>query len=352
MTYKETLFFVGKCLTINHEAHNKEIVKELLESNTVDWDAVVKVSTSHYVFPALYCNLKQADFLKYLPEDLVAYMQHLTDLNRDRNKEIIAQAKELNELLLANNITPIFLKGTGNLLSGLYNDIAERMVGDIDLLFCNNSIANKAFDYLITDGYYKIYENHPRFHRHLSGLIKAKKISRIEIHKEMTTDKYATHFNYNTIVNNIFSKDNISFLAYKDQLSLSIIAKQINDDGQYFNDISLRNAYDVFLLAQKVDTKESISRLNSQLVKPLNNFLASASLVLNSKTITYVSNKTSKTYINTFRKLIENKSFRDNHRKKWKRRIFISIRLNIISKALYKREYTYWLLKRLLKGRI
>ena len=96
---------------------------------------MVKVSTAHYVFPALYCNLKRVDFLKYLPQELVSYMQHIANLNRDRNTQIIAQANELNSLLLANNITPIFLKGTGNLLAGIYDDIAERMVGDIDFIF-------------------------------------------------------------------------------------------------------------------------------------------------------------------------------------------------------------------------
>lgn len=79
-----------------------------MKKNTIDWDAVVKVSTSHFVFPALYCNLKRANFLHYLPEDLVQYMQHITDLNRERNKKIMVEAREINGLLLANDITPIF----------------------------------------------------------------------------------------------------------------------------------------------------------------------------------------------------------------------------------------------------
>ena len=136
MNYKETLFFVAKCLTINHEAHNKRIVEEMLQSNTVDWDEVVKTKyCTLCVFPALYCNLKRASFLSYLPKELVEYMKYITELNRERNEEIIAQAEELNTLLLEHNITPIFIKGTGNLLEGLYEDIAERMVGDIDVIF-------------------------------------------------------------------------------------------------------------------------------------------------------------------------------------------------------------------------
>ena len=32
MNYKETLFFVGKCLTITHEDHNKTIVEKEIKS--------------------------------------------------------------------------------------------------------------------------------------------------------------------------------------------------------------------------------------------------------------------------------------------------------------------------------
>jgi len=135
MTYKETLYFVATCLTISLEDKNKQAIEKQLQENTIDWDAVVKVSTSHYVFPALYCNLKRADFLHYVPQDLVAYMEQVSCLNRERNEQVITQAKELNTLLLANSITPIFLKGTGNLVAGLYSDVAERMVGDIDFIF-------------------------------------------------------------------------------------------------------------------------------------------------------------------------------------------------------------------------
>ena len=62
-------------------------------------------------------------------------MEHITGLNRERNQQIITQATALNTLLLDHGITPIFLKGAANLITGLYSDIAERMVGDIDFIF-------------------------------------------------------------------------------------------------------------------------------------------------------------------------------------------------------------------------
>ena len=103
-------------MAISLEVKNRQEIEKQLQSDRIDWDAVVKVSTSHHVFPSLYCNLKRADLLKYLPQDLVSYMQYITNINRERNKQIILQANELNNVLLANNIAPIFLKGTGNLL--------------------------------------------------------------------------------------------------------------------------------------------------------------------------------------------------------------------------------------------
>ncbi|MDB9760176.1 nucleotidyltransferase family protein [bacterium] len=147
MNYKETLFFIAKCLTISLEEKNRDEIEFILKTTDVDWDAVVKVSTAHYVFPTIYCNFKRANFLKYLSADLVDYMIHITNLNRDRNTQILQQVKDLNSLLLANKITPIFLKGTGNILEGLYEDIGERMVGDIDFLFSEKDFL-KAIDIL------------------------------------------------------------------------------------------------------------------------------------------------------------------------------------------------------------
>ena len=66
MTYKETLFFVAKCLTNSLEEENKKEIENQLKTTEVDWDAVVKAITTNYVLTALYCNLKRAYFLEYL----------------------------------------------------------------------------------------------------------------------------------------------------------------------------------------------------------------------------------------------------------------------------------------------
>ena len=49
MNYKETLCFVAKYLTITLEAKNRKEIEKQLKSTSIDWDAVVKVSTVHYI---------------------------------------------------------------------------------------------------------------------------------------------------------------------------------------------------------------------------------------------------------------------------------------------------------------
>ncbi|NVK53255.1 MAG: nucleotidyltransferase family protein [Flavobacteriaceae bacterium] len=352
MTYKETLFFIGKCLTVNYEKHNLSIVTEQLKSNQIDWDKVVKVSTAHYVFPALYCNLKRAELLGYLPADLVEYMMYITELNRGRNLQIIEQAKEINKLLRTNNITPIFLKGTSNLLCGLYEDIAERMVGDIDFIV-DTRVYHKTLQILRIDGYSNVRKStfdFPSF-KHYPRLKKKNKIAAVEIHKELLVEKFATEFNYKFIKKDSFTTNKTSFLSYKNQLSLSIIAIQINDSGNYYHSIALRNTYDVFLLSKKADSLEAIASFDL-LFNPLNNFLALCNYTLGDcSSIKYKQTKDSIKYVEKSKKLLSNKKLRAKNQKKIRAYLFFKSRLQIILKSIHHKETRNWIIKRIRFGR-
>ena len=347
MNYKETLFFIAKSLTISLEEKNRDEIESILKTMDVDWDIVVKVSTSHYVFPALYCNFKRADFLKYLPADLVDYMKHITNLNRDRNTQIIQQAKELNSLLLENNITPVFLKGTGNLLEGLYEDIGERMVGDIDFLFSENDFF-KAIAILKKDNYTKPEGELDYFQgfRHYSILVKPANIAAVEIHKEVTIEKYRGEFNSKMIIKDAQQINDFSVLSFENQLSLSIIASQINDYGFEFNRFSLRNAYDVFLLSKKVDTIKAISKF-TKLKNPLNCFLANCNLVFGDlDSLKYHKTKEVENYLKAFNKSLHKRE--SNLKINFKLFIINLIkRFGIVCKSIFNSENRKWLLNRI-----
>ena len=347
LNYKETLYFIAKSLTISLEEKNREEIELILKTTDVDWEAVVKVSTSHYVFPAIYCNFKRVDFLKHLPADLVDYMKHITNLNRDRNTQILKQVQGLNNLLLANNIRPIFLKGTGNLLEGLYEDVGERMVGDIDFLFSEEDFFN-AIDILKKDNYSKSEGELDYFQgfRHYSRLVKPANIAAVEIHKEVTIEKYRGEYNCKMISKDAPQINDFSVLSFENQLSLSIITSQINDYGFDLKSFSLRNAYDVFLLSKKVDTKKVISKF-TKLKNPLNCFLANCNLVFGDlECLKYHKTKESENYLKAFNISL--------HKRKSNLKInfkLITIKLNrrfdIVCKSIFNSENRKWLLNRI-----
>ena len=348
MNYKEILYFVATCLTMSSEDKNRVIVQKQLQSDAIDWDAVVKVSTSHYVFPALYCNLKRADFLQYLPQDLVNYMEHITNLNRERNEQIITQAQELNNLLSANNITPIFLKGTGNLLADLYEDTAERMVGDIDFIFSKEDYLN-AIKILIDKGYSEVVKtdyNSPMF-KHYPRLKKENTIAAIEIHKELLLEKYANEFNYSFVEKDSQVINGVTVLSYANKLNLSIIANQINDSGSYYKTMALRNAYDVFLLSKKTNAKNAVNTLD-KLTHPLNCFLAACYEVFN-KVDSLEFNETTQTasYLSVFNRQLINSRKTKRQYNRIKTYLFIKERLIILYKAILYKDYRVWLFNRL-----
>jgi len=330
------------------ENKNRQEIEKQLKSKSIDWDAVVKVSTAHYVFPALYCNLKRVDFLKYLPQELVSYMKHITNLNRDRNVQILQQAKKLNNLLLANNITPIFLKGTGNILSGIYDDIAERMVGDIDFIFSKDDYP-KAIAILTEFGYsevVKIDYNWPIF-KHYPRMKKENSIAAIEIHKEILIIKYAKEFNYSFIEKDSQIINEAAVLSYANKLNLSIIANQINDQGFYYKTMALRNAYDVFLLSKKTNAKKAVNTLKT-LSHPLNCFLAACYEVFNSAdSLEYNNTKKTASYLNVFNSQFTNPKATKRKHKRIKSYLLLKHRLNLIYKSIIYKEYRVWLFNRM-----
>ena len=130
------------------------------------------------------------------------------------------------------------------------------------------------------------------------------------------------------------------------QLSLSIIASQINDSGFNLKKISLRNAYDVFLLSKKVDTKKAISKF-TKLKNPLNCFLANCNLVFGDlESLEYHKTKETENYLKAFNKsLYKNKSKLKINFKM----ITINLirRFGIVFKSISNSENRKWLLNRI-----
>jgi Uncharacterised nucleotidyltransferase len=260
MTYKEALYFIGKCLTLSQNPKRRTEVLNDIKSGDLIWTKIVEVSTGHMVLPAVYLNLKRAKLLHFLSQDLVAYCKEITDLNRDRNKAIIKQAKKMSLLLRSQNITAVFLKGTAHLLENLYNDIGERMVGDIDFIVAENQI-EKVANLLIQNGYKPMgnfISTKQMGSKHYPRLIHPTELAAVEIHWAVVLSPHRTGLNYQAVFKEKQLVNNVFVPSYGHQAIHNFLNTQINDKGFLYGKVMPRQLYDGYLLLFRPEVKKSL----------------------------------------------------------------------------------------------
>ena len=223
------------------------------------WDKFVKIGSSHYVIPALYFKMKERNFLKLLPHELVSYLEEIYNQNLNRNTELVNEVNEISRLLKVNNINHVFLKGAA-LISSLYREtVGIRMVGDIDILISEDQIY-KAKNLLELGSYCNLTPPFEPFvklkSKHLNRLVNKKKIFAIELHSKIS-NRDIKHENF------LASKKmiNYSFVPKTSNLLFhSIINFQLNDYGSLRAAFHFRTLFDVFNLSlTEPDLIEKIS---------------------------------------------------------------------------------------------
>lgn len=280
MTNKEALFFVGKCLSLSVHPERASDIKSLIQTGSVDWKLVVYQSSSQFVLPALYLNLQRNDLLSDLPEDLIEHFDKITCLNRERNESILQQLKAITNLLNENGIKPVFLKGTAHLLDGLYEDIGERMIGDIDFLL-EEKEALQAYNLLLSIGYKPVLKNAQGVFgkgQHLPRLYKGNDAA-VEVHRRMLNKKPNRFFNWELVKDRIkesYSNRGFFVLSGADQLLHNMMNAQIKDKGHRYFLIFLRNSYDLLLLS-KHENALKISQNFGYYFNTFNNYIALSS---------------------------------------------------------------------------
>ncbi|WP_299338569.1 nucleotidyltransferase family protein [uncultured Psychroserpens sp.] len=246
-TYKFTLQLIADILSFNHFIGDLE---QKLNSEQIDWEQFVIVASDHLVLTTCYCRLKQKNLLDNIPKDLENYLQDITSINRNRNLALIEETKTIAEIFNSNTIEYTFLKGMSFLMGDYYQDIGERMVGDIDILVNENQIQD-AFDLMIQNGYSIIPSGvRAQFfdHKHLDRLAKEDSLCAVELHKYVLNTSEKNLLKSSHIFN---SKQYIEDIAIPDKSVMfmhNILNFQINDKGHYYSNISMRSAYDSIVL--------------------------------------------------------------------------------------------------------
>ena len=222
------------------------------------WDRLIQLGSSQLVLPAIYGALKRKKLINQAPKDLVSYLQEITDLNLKRNTAIFKQIYFLSELFNRHQIEHVFLKGAAMLITNPYDALSERMVGDIDILVCENDLL-RAQQLLIDEGFDAV-SNEFSFTKDLHSVKHLKRISHpnfiaaVEIHRNLLDL---------TLKNPILSIDVLKekiqnpkgfYIPSKKHLwQHAILNWQYNDSGIIRNALAFRSVVDVLYLESKND---------------------------------------------------------------------------------------------------
>ncbi|MBO3115761.1 nucleotidyltransferase family protein [Winogradskyella sp. DF17] len=272
---------------LNLDTSQSEL-EALLRQPDFDWDAIVVEGSKHLVLPAMYCSLKRKQLLHCLPEELESYLQELTSINRNRNEAIKLQTLHIIELFTEHNINYVLLKGTALLMANVYEDIGERMIGDIDILV-EQSQLTEAFRLLEQQDYVPIdttFGEKYVEHKHLPRLKTDVFIAAVELHRKVFMDYEHKALSPHNLLSQKQLVDG-AWLPNKHHVLLhNILNFQISDYGFQFKAIGFRTVYDHLLITARLTTKFSNSNLNNRNIASFlsyHNELFNQSLYANSR---------------------------------------------------------------------
>jgi len=104
------------------------------ELKNADWELLFQLADGYHTLPALHVALKRKALLEFLDKEICDFLEGVYELNLQHNQLLKREALSVIQLLNSIELKPILLKGMAGLLSGLYDDEGERIIGDIDIL--------------------------------------------------------------------------------------------------------------------------------------------------------------------------------------------------------------------------
>jgi hypothetical protein len=266
MTNKELLYFVGKCLSLDKQERHISDLAGILGNGEVNWLRFVRICSNHLVTPLIFNKLKEKDLMNFLPEEMQEYLKDIYHLNQSRNHQILSQIKEINTLMNKESISPLFLKGSGNLMDGLYKSTGDRIMGDIDFLVSENDF-RRAACILEQEGYIApslVFRDINQM-KHFPRLNHPNKIASVEIHRLPVPEDYTGWFSPEMVFNESRPARDLPeclVLSDKHKIVLNFIHSQLSNYGSRTAIVSLRDMYDYKLLNERVKPEQVLEHIN------------------------------------------------------------------------------------------
>jgi len=265
LNYSDHLHLIADILSFNSQPSQ---LKKRLESTNINWEEVVKISSQHLVLTTMYCRLKQKKLIELLPDELVEYLKNLTEINRNRNIRLIEEAKSISNLFHENNIEHVYFKGMGMLISNFYQDVGERLIGDIDILITPDAL-DKAYELLKNCGYDKSkgFNYNEKGFRHKPRLIDEGKLAAVELHRHILNDKKQHFLNRKEVFLTAIAQNSLYTANAENLYKINVLNAQINNNGHYYNNISFKNFYDNHILLTKCNLETKYFKARNKYFK-------------------------------------------------------------------------------------
>tara|TARA_Y100001954_G_scaffold181514_1_gene193470 strand:- start:244 stop:1269 length:1026 start_codon:yes stop_codon:yes gene_type:complete len=232
---------------------DKKEIEDKINFKKINYGDLIKLASGHLMIPALYVNLRDNKLLKKVNKEFKDYLKYIYDLNKVRNNNLIEELKILSNLFTKNKINHVFLKGSSHIVNGRFNDIGERMIGDIDVLV-DKSDYNKSIIISKKHG----YKSKSKFNfdeKHYPRMIHSKKIFALEIHNRLLRKENELLNPLGLLNKKIKLESNIFVPSKNDSILHAVYNNQINDLGNLYSSINYRSIYDI------VEYKSEINKL-------------------------------------------------------------------------------------------
>jgi Uncharacterised nucleotidyltransferase len=195
--------FLCRLLSLDDSPGELEELRRAARSSAFLWHDVVALAGEEWVSPALSHALRRKIEPGDLPQDITNYFDGMATLNRQRNGKIRTEAIELTRILNGVGAVPIFLKGGANLLSGLYPDLAMRMMLDLDVLLPTEGLSVYV-EVLEANGYVRLGEdgiqgNSASALHHYPPLARPGAVASVELHVDPLDIQYRRFLNYTEV---------------------------------------------------------------------------------------------------------------------------------------------------------
>lgn len=275
MTNNELFYFLGKCLSMGDNGEKDQELIRAIREEKVDWGNFVEKASNHLVLPSVYLRFKRLGILSDLPEELGSHLQMVYELNYRRNTAILEQTGRINLLLSTAGIVPIYLKGAANLLDNLYEDVGERMIGDIDLLVSDTEFLQAA-NLLKSEGYehaHPFFEDQQAATKHFPRLVHPTELADVEVHRVPVALPLSAHFNYASVrpeIKPIKTDPPCYVLSDRHKVVLNFMhGFMAKDVLQRMRMVSFRNMVDLFFLSRRVDVYDVLAQQTQYASKAL-----------------------------------------------------------------------------------